>query len=500
MSGHIQNTKICSSCAEPVHVSVCSFPTDYSFSETLWCVGGRALVRLSSWQDGVQVITWQNSDGTAAAPAPNDVAQATPGACAQDFEIVERFVCAAGVTLVRQERFSAGNSIGVTFYGINGAAVAAPAAFNEGSCDDQDLDIESEQVCASGVTLTRRRVSDAETGALVSETFIGANGATVAAPAAYTQGSCTVADIEIKHDAACAAGVQVLREQVWTNGTLTATNWFGANGAVIAAPAVYTWGACPGGGASDTEIVERFVCATGTTLVQRTVFTNGVAAAPTYFGVNGAAVAAPAAFTEGACDDQDIDLEVEYVCAAGVTLVRRRIVDGETGVLVSETFSGTNGAAVAAPAAYTMGHCSGFGTYAVLRCGATSNVTTTANVQATRVVLENDVILTKSCPTTSALANNVVTLVPNGTGGGSAGVPANARGVTVYNVSRQRINFNIASHGTVVIPPNGTWSGNLPDNVPPYSGAWTVSNNAGNSGPAVFGINPHVIVDWVTRP
>jgi hypothetical protein len=260
-----------------------------------------------------------------------------------------------------------------------------------------------------------------------------------------------------------------------------------------------------GGGSSaaaspDTEIVERFVCASGVTLVQRTIFTGGVAAAPTYFGLNGAAVAAPATFTEGPCDDQDIDLEVEYVCAANVTLIRRRIVDGETGTLISETFNGTNGAAVAAPATYTMGNCSGFGTYPVLRCGATSNVTTTANVQATRVALENDVILTKSCPTTSALTNNVVSVAPNAAVTQAAtAVPANARGVTVYNVTRARIAFTISSHGTITIPPNGTWSGNLPDNVPPYSGAWSIANQAGNAGPAVFGINPAVQIDWVTR-
>lgn len=337
MSGHKAKVEICSSCTQPVHVDVCNFPIDYSYSETVWCVGGTPLVRVSQWQGATQIISWVTTAGAAAAPS----------------------------------------------------AAAIGAA---------------------------------------------------------------------------------------------------------------TYGACPTGAGTDTEIVERFVCSAGVTLVQRTIFTNGVAAAPTYFGLNGATVAAPATFTEGACDDQDIDLEVEYVCAAGVTLIRRRIVDGETGVLISETFNGTNGAAVAAPATYTMGNCSGFGTYPVLRCGATSNVTTTANVQATRVALENDVIFTKACPTTAALTNNTFAFGVNAAVAvGATGVPANARSVTVYNVTRARITFSISSHGTVQIPPNGTYTFNLPDNVPPFSGTFTIANAAGNAGPNVFGVAPHCIVDWGTR-
>jgi hypothetical protein len=615
MSGHVGKVEICSSCTLPVHVEVCNQPIDREYSETTWCASGVQLVRISQWVDGAQTITWQDLlGGVVAAPAA-----ATYGACPippNDFEVIERLVCAAGVTIVRREAFNNGASTGVTWFGLNGAAVAAPATFTEGPCDDQDVDLEVEYVCAAGVTLVRRRIVDGETGALISETFVSSNGAIVAAPAAYTIGQCVASDSEVITDLACAAGVQVLRQQTWTSGVLTATNWFSSNGAAIAAPAVFTWGNCPGGSAAaDSEFIPLCDVSTNPpTPYIRRASVDPVTGVATYTNINITTGAAFAPVTPSTCDgyalvsddaclvtnatgiitqvrvtqlyrygqivgvpvivnlqtnavttvavgqtlancdalqldsipwcridtgatliqkvlhlgnlelwsewidavtlatvaappaaqltqDCDIASDFEVVCAniGGVQVsveVRRTFRDG---VLLSTVYTrlDTN-AVIAAP---TIVPCSPeTGARTVLRCGATSNATTTASVQATRVALENDVIFTKACPTTAALTNNTFAFGVNAAVAvGATGVPANARSVTVYNVTRARITFGISSHGTVQIPPNGTYTFNLPDNVPPFSGTFTIANAAGNAGPNVFGVAPHVIVDWGTR-
>lgn len=296
----------------------------------------------------------------------------------------------------------------------------------------------------------------------------------------------------------CIGGLPAVRYEI--DGVVT---WKRASGLVFTPSAgdlaAATPGACPTASGSDTEIVERFICAAGVTLVQRTVFTNGVAAAPTYFGLNGAAVAAPAAFTEGPCDDQDVDIETEYVCAAGVTLVRRRIIDGETGALISETFIGSNGATVPTPAVYTQGNCSGFGTYTALRCGATSNATVNAAVTAQRVTLENDVLLVKQCATTSAGVSTrhqfgaaAAVAVP------ATAIPANARRLTIFNATRAAIQLTITGWGTQVIPPNSTHNIALGDNMPAWAGTYSIANVQGNSGPVVNAVNPAVYMDWMT--
>lgn len=426
------------------------------------------------------------------------------GAPAHEVEVDN--VCAAGVTLERIRQWDRTTSpptlLSTQFFGANGAVVAAPAAFTQGACD-RSIDSEFIPLCDVATNpptpYIRRAVVDPVTGVV---TFTNINVTTGAAYAPVTPSTCDgytlVSDDACLVTNATGAITQVRVTQLYRYGQIVGAPVIVnlQTNAVVVVAAGQTLANCD---ALDlaTEVFCRID--TGATLLRKVMSLGSVELWSEWIdAVTLATVAAPPAAQ--LTQDCDIATDFEVVCAniggAQVSVeVRRTFRDG---VLLSTVYTrlDTNaviGAPVIVPCQPTTG------ARTVLRCGATSNTTTTASVQATRVALENDVILTKACPTTSALTNTVVAAAVNAAVNGTGGVPTNARGVTVYNSTRARINFTISSHGTVVIPPGATWSGNLPDNVPPYSGTWTVSTSAGNSGPAVFGINPNVVIDWVTR-
>ena len=327
-----------------------------------------------------------------------------------------------------------------------------------------------------------------------------------------TPGACPALDAEFTERLVCSGGVTIVRSERTltdvTSGSVLSTtvNWFGVNGAPVAAPAVFTEGACDD---QDIEAVSELVCAAGVTLVRRRILDGGTGAlvSELFVSSNGVTVAAPAVYTQGACATSVLrDVEVDQVCATGVTVQRVRMFDlaANPPTVLSTQFFGVNGVTVAAPPVFTHGACSANSaavaeTVAVFKCGATANATVATNATALRVALSDDIVFTKACPTTASISNSLLTVATNSfvTGGGA--IPLNARSVTVYNVTAARIGVSIASYGSVMVPPNGTWSLNLPDNVPPFVGPWAVVNSAGSSGLLVGGIQPHVILDWVVR-
>lgn len=85
----------------------------------------------------------------------------------------------------------------VSYVDLTTGAVLNIAAVTVVDCGSADAvvtrDVEESLVCAGGVTLLRTATFNGQTGALLTETFRGLNGATVATPAAYTQGACNIA-------------------------------------------------------------------------------------------------------------------------------------------------------------------------------------------------------------------------------------------------------------------------------------------------------------------
>lgn len=451
MSGHLQNVKVCSSCAEPLHVEVCNNPTDFSFSETVWCVGGQTLIRQSSWLDAAQTVTWLTVAGAAVVPSPAQLAAATAGSCSgalapdNEFLVLCDTATNPPTPYIRRAIVNPITAV-ATWSNVNVLTGAAYVPTTPGTCDGYTLTVDETCVldAATGVITSARITQVWRYGTAIGVPVISnsATGAIIPIAGALQHYDCSAIDVALIPFCRTDNGLVVLRKIVSVAGSEVFSEWIDlATNATIAAPAA------------------------------------GILT-----------------------QDCDVQVDFETACAliGGVQVaveIRRTFRDG---TLTSTAYVrlDTN-VPIATPTIVPCQQISG--SFTALRCGATSNTTTNAAVTGTRVVLANDVILTKACPTTSGLTNSTVAAAVNAVVSGTAGVPTNARGVTVYNSTRARINFTISSHGTVVIPPGATWSGNLPDNVPPYSGTWTVSTAAGNSGPAVFGINPNVAIDWVTR-
>lgn len=83
--------------------------------------------------------------------------------------------------------------------------------------------------------------------------------------------------------------------------------------------------------------------------------------------------------------------------------------------------------------------------------------------------------------------------------GDSGIIPANARGVTIFNDTAAAIAFNVSAGaaGTHVIPPRATHSITLPDAASPFAGTWLITTVQGDSGPIRNQINPATYVNWV---
>ncbi|MGL4300211.1 MAG: hypothetical protein ACRCW4_14165 [Candidatus Neomicrothrix subdominans] len=106
-----------------------------------------------------------------------------------------------------------------------------------------------------------------------------------------------------------------------------------------------------------------------------------------------------------------------------------------------------------------------------------------------------------SCPGTawSALDTLRATFAPNSlVAVGSTTIPVNARGVTLYNDTAAVISLN-TTHGSHIIPPRATHSVTFSESSAPFGGSWSVVTIQGTSGATLNGINPSVIVNWVTR-
>lgn len=82
-----------------------------------------------------------------------------------------------------------GNVIVATDTDLDGVTPFVPVGLAR-VCGVADVDVETTLVCAAGVTLVRRVLYRISNGAEVAVQFLGANGAVVAAPAVYTQGAC----------------------------------------------------------------------------------------------------------------------------------------------------------------------------------------------------------------------------------------------------------------------------------------------------------------------
>lgn len=77
------------------------------FESQPFCVAGKPLMRRVEFgQDGSEVVTWRNLDGTEATPAAADLAAATPGACAAAAVPPKKAVA----TIKREEVTTAGNT------------------------------------------------------------------------------------------------------------------------------------------------------------------------------------------------------------------------------------------------------------------------------------------------------------------------------------------------------------------------------------------------------
>lgn len=477
MTKHIAPVKVCSTCLDPVNVEICNIPDLVSCTTVDTQVSTSTFLGNMSIPATTTTVTIEENG-----PEPVLLYQFAAASTVTSFESL--YNLALGADSVPDNQTS----------GLIYSAAPPNAPFPSALISS----IASyDRVSPTSFRIRWRRPTSAEAW---TNSFIGASGyqtwinwlVTQAEGSTFT---VTVAGVLNWLAATRSGGVSVETLPVSIPCGVVISNADSLADAIATAIAPSS-----GGSFSDTEVVEELVCdtATNTVLIRRTTFTNGAAGTPAFFTTTFAPAAAPAAFTIGPC--QQMDMETDYVCAANVTLRRVRVVDAESGTLVSETFFGANGAAVAAPAVFSQGPCSGFGTYTDLRCGATSDTTTTASVVAQRVSVENDVILTKACPTTttgsstrSVQAVNAAVVVA------ATAIPANARAVTVYNVTRAVISITIGAWGTHIIPPNATHNITLPDNVPAWSGNWSVANVAGNAGPNVFGIPPSVIVDWISR-
>lgn len=129
-----------------------------------------------------------------------------------------------------------------------------------------------------------------------------------------------------------------------------------AGGASVTVPlTAANFDECPAGGGA----VETLVCATGVTLIRRI---DNITGAITFVGTNGAAVAAPAAYTIGACTT---DTEFEVFCDTAGSFLRRytRNLDGT----ISKVDTTLDGVTVYAPVG-TIRVCSGSDTEALVLC------------------------------------------------------------------------------------------------------------------------------------
>lgn len=117
--------------------------------KTLYCLPGatpaanQTVYEVSTYTDGVLNTTdfptvYQNETGDVLTLTPAQIASLIPGGCNTDYEFISEYVCASGVTLERRRVIVNGVPSGVVvFYNpATDAAVAAPATFTEGTCPD----------------------------------------------------------------------------------------------------------------------------------------------------------------------------------------------------------------------------------------------------------------------------------------------------------------------------------------------------------------------------
>ena len=160
----------------------------------------------------------------------------------------EVLVCAAGVTLVRRVDNATG---AVSFTGTNGAAVAAPAAYSIGACQ---TDLEAVDFClrantagadyAVGDQIKLTRWFNPSTNTQVSEVAFNMTqgGSVVAVPLTAANFDECPAGGGAVETLVCANGTSLIRRVDNITGAVT---FIGANGAPVAAPASYSVGACP---------------------------------------------------------------------------------------------------------------------------------------------------------------------------------------------------------------------------------------------------------------
>lgn len=537
MSGHIQAVKVCSTCAEPVHVDVCNIPeivtcevatgattknssitsivgTQWVVEESgvptkiLYTFGAAATadtfesliaaaVAWASEPDTVATIAysgtgtalplppiWNANGVTYERVAPTQVRVTwNPVAMVEDwattvipyssmqgwFSSLSTFrdegvvntwpasapfrVAAFGPTYVSVQTLPVSLPCGVEVNNADELADAIARGVASGAqaaaAPDNELQVLCDLATTPPTPYLRRAIVDPVTAAV---TWTNVNITTGATYAPTTPGVCdgyqVVVDETCVLDLATGLNTSAKITQVYRYGTAIGvpviTN--SATGAVITITGTLQQYDCS---IIATELIPFCRTDTGAVVLRKVVSVAGSEVFSEWIDpITNATIAAPPAAV--LTQDCDVQTDFETVCAsiggAQVAVeVRRTFRDG---TLLSTVYTrlDTNtviGAPVIVPCQPTTS------ARTVLRCGATSNTTTTASVQATRVALENDVILTKACPTTSALTNNVVAAAVNAAVNGTGGRPdkRQRRDGVQLDQGADQLHYLVARHG-----------------------------------------------------
>lgn len=317
---------------EPGNCSDCD-----TFTESLVCSGGITLLKRTNSCTGIE--TFISSNGTIV-PTPLVY---TNGSCTATQLTTDSLsvseVCADGAKAFRRETLDENGVSVVTFLSVDGTVII-PTTWTPGDCNDSANYTES-FVCAAGVTLIKR------TNSLTNiDVFLSSNGVIVPTPLVYTNGTCSSAQLttdSLSVSEICADGLPAFRRETLDENGISTVTFLSTNGTVITPT---TW--VPGDCNVSTSYTESFVCVAGVTLIKRT---NSLTNVDIFLSSNGTVVPAPLTYTNGTCVTNPVSFTESFVCAAGITLIKRTDSTGTT------IFLSSNGTVVPTPLIYTNGAC-----------------------------------------------------------------------------------------------------------------------------------------------